>query len=694
MNKIENSDQRVVHQQTLLLYRSLNTALLATVINSLLLIAVLWPTLDLVTTGIWLAGIVVISTVRCALGLQFGKSDITVDNFRPWFDRFLWGTIAAAVIWGAAPLLLFPAGDMARQVFLIFVVGGMAAGSLTSLSYAPAPIYAFLTISMIPLIYKVSTSQIALGLIMALMLAFYLVMFLVAARRMCNDTAKDICNTFEAAAREAALRQSEQRLQTLLNTASDAFFLHDLQGNMVDCNDQACISLGYTREELLSLKVSDVEKGADPALLLDLWPKLKSMAKLEVECVHQRKDGTSFPVEVHLGPVEVDNEPYISASIRDITVRKQAERMIAQSRQRMALHMQNTPLGVVECDSDFRVTEWNAAAERIFGYTRAEALGQKVAPLIIPNSQVIDVKQVWQQVIVQQASKHSSNDNITKSGRLITCEWYNTPLIDEDGVIFGMSSLVQDITEHRMAEQALIEAKLEAEHSNQIKTQFLSRMSHELRTPLNAILGFGQLLQFNAAKHDEVHRANVEEILKAGEYLLDLINELLDMAKIESGTLDLRIEEVAIDTILTQCLKLIERQAEASGLTLENDLPANPPLIKVDATRCKQILLNLLTNAVKYNRDGGSISIHSEMTDNQCLRISVVDTGCGINESRLGDLFVPFIRIDTSHSIEGTGIGLSISKHMAEAMKGAIGAESVEGEGSTFWVEFPLADSG
>jgi len=256
-----------------------------------------------------------------------------------------------------------------------------------------------------------------------------------------------------------------------------------------------------------------------------------------------------------------------------------------------------------------------------------------------------------------------------------------------------LQAIVRDMTEQKQKESHLLAAKQEAERSNRAKSEFLSRMSHELRTPLNAVLGFGQLLALKNKDRSEIEQGNVREILAAGYYLLNLINELLDMAKIESGKMNLSIEAVEMDDLLSQCLMMIGHQAQLQHLTLTDNISNRGFVVLADHSRLKQVLLNLLSNAIKYNCDQGQIILTAEVIKNaeaQRLKIYVTDTGDGISEAEINRLFTPFERLTTNNHIEGTGIGLTISKHLVELMGGSIGVESTLGKGCSFWLEVAL----
>jgi PAS domain S-box-containing protein len=313
--------------------------------------------------------------------------------------------------------------------------------------------------------------------------------------------------------------------------------------------------------------------------------------------------------------------------------------------------------------------------------------------------------------IVRENSKEGTIQNAINRGiavREIEIKAYSKSnesyifLLSAEEIYIGsercLLSVAVNITERKIMENELRKARKEADLANLAKSEFLSRMSHELRTPMNSILGFAQLLEMGELKTGQ--RKGVNHIMKSGKHLLDLINEVLDISKIEAGHLSLSLEPVQLSGVIPEMIDLVKPQIIEHQIRIDLiDAESNRMFVKSDRKRLKQIILNLLNNAIKYNRESGSIWIKTELrpvdeSGATMLRISITDTGLGISEEDLPKLFTPFERIGAEKSAtEGTGLGLSVVKKLIEAMSGKLGVESQPGSGSTFWIELPNCEN-
>ncbi|MEI6559302.1 MAG: ATP-binding protein [Rhodospirillaceae bacterium] len=268
---------------------------------------------------------------------------------------------------------------------------------------------------------------------------------------------------------------------------------------------------------------------------------------------------------------------------------------------------------------------------------------------------------------------------------------------NEAGVPEFIATICRDIREHKALERSLAEAREQAEETNHAKTAFLAAMSHELRTPLNAINGFSQLLLLN--RNDalaEPQLQQIDTIHRAGQHLLKLIEDILDLAKIESGHLSVTPAALSLTEVAAEACESLAELAAQAGVTLHScGLDHSLPPVHADATRVVQVVVNLISNAIKYNRGGGSVHVSVRGLDGQRVRLSVRDTGAGIPPERQGQVFEPFNRLGAELSgIEGTGIGLALSRTLTRLMGGTLSFVSTPGEGSTFWIELPTVAAG
>jgi len=364
---------------------------------------------------------------------------------------------------------------------------------------------------------------------------------------------------------------------------------------------------------------------------------------------------------------------------------------------------------------------FNVGAERMLGYAADEVMNQ-ITPAdisdpqeLIARAQSLSVELATPiapgfEALVFKASRGIEDiyelTYIRKDGSRFPAVVSVTALRDAQSAIIGYLLIGTDNTarkrveaERALLDQALLDKNIELENArfaadkaNLAKSDFLSSMSHELRTPLGAILGFAQLIESGVPPPTSAQKRSVDQILKAGWYLLELINEILDLALIESGKLSLSVEPVSLAEVMRECETMIEPQAQQRGIDVAFTPLELPRFVNADRTRVKQVLINLLSNAIKYNRVGGTVTVAcTQASDPNSIRISVHDTGAGLATEQLAQLFQPFNRLGQKSNVEeGTGIGLVVCKRLVELMQGVIGVESTVGQGSVFWVELNL----
>jgi PAS domain S-box-containing protein len=361
---------------------------------------------------------------------------------------------------------------------------------------------------------------------------------------------------------------------------------------------------------------------------------------------------------------------------------------------------------IIATDEKGIIQLFNVGAERMLGYlaaevvnkinpsdihdpeevkARAQALSAELATTITPGFEALAFK----------ASRGIEDiyelTYICKDGSRFPAIISITALRDDFGDLIGYLLIGTDNSVRKRVEVELHEAMAVAKKANLAKSDFLSSMSHELRTPLSAILGFAQLMESGTPMPTVNQKRSIDQILQAGWYLLDLINEILDLALIESGKLSLSLEPISLADVMHECQAMIEPQAQKRGIGVTFPPLEIPYFVRADRTRVKQVLINLLSNAIKYNRDGGTVVVECIVGAQGRVRICVKDTGEGLSADKLTQLFQPFNRLGQESSLEeGTGIGLVVCKRLIELMGGAIGAESTVGKGSMFWIELSL----
>jgi len=500
----------------------------------------------------------------------------------------------------------------------------------------------------------------------------------------------------EQARAEAALQAEEARFRDFTEVSTDWVWELDARFRLTYISERIAETHHRAAADFIGMHLNDLGVATSSVSDLDAH-----RATLKA-----RQPFRDFEYRIHLPDGEwcwsaISGKPIFAADGsfagyrgvgRDITERKRGEQALRESRQRVALHVQQTPLGVIECDLDLKITAWNPAAERILGWTAREVLGCCLLDTLVPPGQHDHVRRLYARLAETRDSVRNTNENLRRDGRRITCDWFNSPLVDADGQVIGVASLMLDVTDRIRADALLREAKEHAEQTSRAKSDFLATMSHELRTPLNAIIGFSELIA--AETFGPITPRYVEyarDIHNSGNHLLDIINDILDLSKIEAGKLELSDDTVDVGRVADSCLRLVEARAQQNGIMLTRDVAPGLPGLRADARAVKQILLNLLSNAIKFTPSGGQVRLTARPAPGGGLLASVADTGIGMKPEDVPRALEPFAQIESTltRRFEGTGLGLPLCRRLAELHGGSLELESELGRGTVATVYFP-----
>ncbi len=524
-------------------------------------------------------------------------------------------------------------------------------------------------------------------------------------------------NTARKQAEEALLKAGALQ-SAIFNSANFSSIATDAKGVIQIFNVGAERMLGYAAAEVLNsitpAEISDPQeviaraKALSRELGTPIAPGFEALvfkASRGIEDIYEltyiRKDGSRFPAVVSVTALR-DAEKVIIGYLligTDNTARKQVEAEQKKLDQRLRDQqfytrslIESNIDALITTDPSGIITDGNKQMEALTGCTRDELIG---APF---KNYFTDPERAEAAIKLVLSEKKVTNYELTaraRDGKKTVVSYNASTFYDRDRTLQGVFAAARDVTERKSFELALQESNVEmesaksaAEKANLAKSDFLSAMSHELRSPLNAILGFAQLMESASPLPTDSQKESIAQILQAGWHLLKLINEILDLAVIESGKVSLSLEPVSLCEVLSECQAMMDAQAIQYGIRMTFPIMDKPIFVWADQTRLKQIIINLLSNAIKYNKSKGSVVVVCEASEPDRIRIIVKDTGEGLVPDKIAQLFQPFNRLGQEASgVAGTGIGLVVTKQLVELMEGVIGVESGVGTGSQFWVE-------
>ncbi|MFO1092758.1 MAG: PAS domain S-box protein [Planctomycetaceae bacterium] len=476
-------------------------------------------------------------------------------------------------------------------------------------------------------------------------------------------------------------------MSAAIDSANEAMFTIRSDGRFVSVNQTACERLEYSRAALLAMSVWDINPNYSPERWGILWSELKERQRMVFESEHRTRSGRHFPVEVSKFYVAFDDGEYVFDFVRDISSRKAAEQAIQQSEERfrqMALQLRDV-LWMQERPT-WRFIYVSPAYETIWGRTCQSLLESPLSWL--EGVHTDDREQVRRQFVDLLSSEECQTicRVVGSDGALRWIQASSVPIRNDSGEVCRVAGMFRDITEHRENELALDAAKLAAERSSQAKSLFLANMSHEIRTPLTSILGYAELLQRGDIPADQM-RSHLDTICTSGRHLLTLLNDILDLSKIEAGHIDLDLQRVSPHQVIREVLSLLRVRAQEKSLELEAVWTSpTPEVILTDAARLRQMLVNIVGNAIKFTERGGVVVTagFDHAGRDTRLRIEVRDTGIGIPADRQESIFVAFTQANESitRRFGGSGLGMTISRMIARELGGDVVVQSSPGQGT------------
>jgi PAS domain S-box-containing protein len=493
------------------------------------------------------------------------------------------------------------------------------------------------------------------------------------------------------------VEQPELPFRDLIDAAPDGVIVCDHAGLIVLVNAETERMFGYRRNELIGLRIDAlVPDRARPQHSQHVAgytgsPRLRPMG-IGMELTGRRKDGSEIPVEISLSPIQTSGGLLVTAGIRDVTERRQLERDNRRANAYLVSAVDSVRDAFALFDEHDQVIMVNSAARQLFSAADSGIIGLPFAELLDGSLRagVFDFSNESREALFQRWMAYHRAPSGALEVRTGTGRYLR--VIENRTAEHGTVATIADVTDDVQRADELRNSRETAEAASAAKSEFLSSMSHELRTPLNAILGFAQLLERDRKQPlSERQIERLRHVLRGGEHLLRLIDDVLDLSRIEAGRVMVSPEPVNVREVVEEVITTLEPMASRAGITIRRDQLPEVPRVVADRTRLAQILMNFGSNAIKYGKQRGQVQVTLAEPDPATVRITVIDDGIGIPADKRDKVFEPFQRAgQETGPIEGTGIGLTITKRLAEMMKGRVGFTSEVDRGSAFWVEMPI----
>ena len=513
-------------------------------------------------------------------------------------------------------------------------------------------------------------------------------------------------------------KRADEEHQAIVQTALDGFWIADLEGRLLEVNNSYCKMTGYTRQELLTMSTSDIEASGNREKTARHIKKVMAQGHDRFETRHKGKDGRIIDVEVSANYIDI-GKGQMFVFVRDITERKRAEERLKESEAKYRTLVENATDFIYMIGADDRILSLNQSAARLIGKEPAALIGKNVFSLF-PREMATQFSKEFR-LAFKTGKTIRADSKLIAGGTEMWASTSLSPIKNDKNEVVAVMGVTRDITEPKRLEkelqekneqldaqneelraqseelitqkQELIERTEEVARANQLKSEFLANMSHELRTPLNVIIGFSQLMLDEVpGKVNQKQKQCLSDVLESSRHLLNLINEVLDLSKIESGKIELKQETISLTEVIKPLSRAMMPILRPRKQSLDVEIEEGLPPIYADKGKLGQVLHNLITNASKFTRDGGKLKITALSNDGWC-QVSVIDNGVGIRKEDQERIFEPFCQLDytLNNGKSGTGLGLAVVKQIVEKHGGQVWVESEYGQGSRFIFTLPLA---
>ena len=711
-----NTETQIQAQLLRMVYRHASSTLVANMLAGALVLVGAWGQVAPMFLGAWMVALSFVSVGRLLLVRAYQRACPGNESTAPWRNRYALGALLGGAIWGIGGTMLAGTGLFPYEGFSAFVVGGMAAGSIAS-NAAVRPVFvAFLVPCLLPLSGLLLLRGDLLHIVMGGMIgAFFLIALQLATnfhrvlRQSLEASMANMALAQDLQKTKAELGESEHELRMIVENEPECVKVLSADGTVVRMNAAGLRMLeADAPEQIIGRQAQGIVARDSRTEFVALTRRVFEGETGVLEFGIVGLKGTQRWLETHAVPMR-DAQGTVTALLgitRDITERKRSEMLLRDSEARYRSLAENSSDWIWAIDIEGRHTYTNERGLTILGIDRSEFLATDPSDLVHPDDlarytstlrQAIETRRGWRGVLIRWCKD---------DGSCATLESNASPTFDSAGRLTGFQGVDRDVTERLAAEaelrhyrdyleqlveertQQLAAAKEAAEAASIVKSAFLANMSHEIRTPLNAITGMAHLIRRSGVTSVQAER--LHKLEGASEHLLEVINAILDLSKIEAGKFDLAHAEVRPESLLANVASMLHERAQAKGIALVVETPVLPGPLLGDATRLQQALLNYAGNAVKFT-ESGSVTLRAVVeridADGVLVRFEVTDTGIGIAPETLPKLFSVFEQADNTATRKygGTGLGLAITRKLAQLMGGEVGITSTPGAGSRFW---------